>query len=107
MKKYNEGPAYESMNKSQQGMMDYIEETGFYRGCASREMAAWEAKRAKMTPEELEEIKQKDELDKWTGTWMLIGLGVFLAVVCAMLIIGELTGNSLTENFTGVFGGNN
>lgn len=95
MKKYNEGPAYESMNKSQQGMMDYIEETGFYRGCASREMAAWKEKRVNMTLEDLEEMKQKDELDKWTGKWMLIAIGLVLAAVCTMLIIGETTGNPL------------
>ena len=106
---YSNSPAYQNLSDSQKMIFDYAEENGI-RGSKRRsaeEIARWKEKRAKMTPEELEEMKQKDELDKWTGKWMLIGFGIFLAVVCTILIVGEMTGNSLTENFTGVFGVNN
>ncbi len=102
---YSNTRPYQNMTKNQRMIFDHAEANG--RSGAKRrsdeEVAKWKEKRANMTPEELEEMKQKDELDKWTGTWMLIGLGIFLAVYCTMLIIGELTGNSLVENFTGTY----
>lgn len=100
---YQDTKPYKEMSKSEKELFDHIGNTGFMRGNASREIEAWKVKRASMTQEELEEMKQKDELDKWTGKWMLIGFGIVLAVACTLLIIGELTGNSLTENFTGVW----
>ena len=94
---YSDTEPYQNMTESQRIIFDHAEENGM-RGSkryTRDDIAKWKEKRAKMTPEELEEMKQKDELDMWTSKWFLIGLGVFLAVVCTMLIIGEKTGNPL------------
>lgn len=106
---YSNTRPYQQMSENQRMIFDHAEESG---RCGSKrrsdeEVAKWKEKRANMTKEELEEMKQQDELDKKTGTWMLIGLGVVLAVLCTLLIIGEMTGNSLVEGYTGSWGINN
>ena len=94
---YKDNDNNQNENKFLNDFYDYMEENGM-RGAkryAEADIAKWQAKRANMTKEELEEMEQQDELDKWTGKWMLIGIGVVLAAVCTLLIIGELTGNPL------------
>lgn len=102
---YSNTKPYQKMTESQRMIFDHAEANG--RCGAKRrsdeEVAKWKDKRAKMTKAELEEMELQDELNKKTGTWMLIGLGIALAIFCTMLIVGELTGNSLVENFTGTY----
>ena len=106
---YSNTTPYQNMTESQRMIFDHAEANG--RCGAKRrsdeEVAKWKEKRAKMTKAELEEMEQQDELNKKTGTLMLIGLGVALAVFCTLLIIGEMTGNSLVEGYTGAWGMNN
>lgn len=102
---YSNTKPYQNMTESQRMIFDHAEASGRCgaKRRSNEEVAKWKDKRAKMTKAELEEMEQQDELNKRTGTWMLIGLGIALAIFCTMLIVGELTGNSLVENFTGTY----
>lgn len=106
---YSNTPAYQKLSNSQKMIFDHAEENGMWgaKRRSDEEVAKWKDKRANMTQAEQEEMKQQDELNKKTGTLMLIGLGVALAVFCTLLIIGEMTGNSLVEGYTGAWGMNN
>lgn len=93
MTKYSETGAYQNMTKSQRIILDNADQNGIYGGLRSAK--AWKEKRAKMTPEELKQIEQKDKLNEWTSKWALIGMGVALFIFCALLMIGEMSGNPL------------
>ena len=104
---YQDTKPYQKMSKSQKELFDHIGNTGFYRGCASREMEAWQAKRANMTPEELAAMEAKAERDRKRGTWWLIGLGVIVLTIAGIFLYGEMTGNPIAADFTGAWGRNN
>lgn len=92
---YQKTKPYQNMDNTQKAMMDHIENTGFYRGNARREIERWQRNRARMTPEELQAMELKNERDRKRGTWWLIGIGIIVLGMAAIFLYGEMTGNYL------------
>ena len=93
MTKYKETKPYQNMTDSQRVFLVNADNNGIYGGIRSAK--AWKEKRAQLTPEELEEIKQNDKLNEWTSKWALLGIVASVVLFGILLVIGEMTGNPL------------
>ena len=99
---YQKTKPYQNMDDGQKAMMDHIENTGFYRGNARREIERWQRNRENMTPEELQTMEEKNERDRKRGTWWLVGFGIIVLVIAGVFLYGEMTSNPLAADFTGL-----
>ena len=93
MTKYKDTKPYQNMTDGQRVVLDNADNNGIYGGIRSAK--AWKEKRAQLTPEELEEIKQNDKLNEWTSKWALLGIVTSVVLFGIVLVIGEMTGNPL------------
>lgn len=91
--KYRETKSYQNLSDNQKLVLDHADSNGIYGGIRSG--LQWKEKHDHMTPEEIEEMKQKDQLNEWTSKWALIGIGVAVTIFSAILVIGEVTGNPM------------
>ena len=91
--KYCETKAYQNLSENQKVFLNHADSNGIYGGIRSG--LEWKEKHDKLTPEELEELKQQDELNEWTSQWALIGIGIAITIFSVILVIGEMTGNQL------------
>ncbi len=104
---YQKTKPYQNMDGTQKAMMDHIENTGFYRGNARRELERWQRNRANMTQEELKAMKEKEERDRKRGTWWLIAIGIIVLAIAGVFLYGELSGNPFAADYTGFWGRSN
>ena len=93
MTRYKETKPYQNMTDSQRVFLDNADNNGIYGGL--RSARAWKEKHAEMTLVQLEEAKQKDQLNDWTSMWALLGIVAAVVLFGILLVIGEMTGNPL------------
>ena len=96
--KYKETKPYQNMSGSQKAVFDYWDEHDAFKSRkpkAMGEVTVWKAEQDAMTPAERDKREDEIKLENRTAGVISIGLGIALAAIVAMLIVGEMTGNPL------------